>query len=59
MEGLNPKDPEQVTGRTRSNRLTFFPAARAGGGSWQPGDLATVRIEEVRACSLSGQAVDR
>jgi len=48
-----------VMGRTRSNRLTFFPAARAGGGSWQPGDLATVRIEEVRAFSLSGQAVDR
>ncbi len=59
VEGLNPKDPEQVMGRTRSNRLTFFPAARAGGGSWQPGDLATVRIEEVRAFSLSGQAVDR
>ena len=59
VEGLNPKDSKQVMGRTRSNRLTFFPAARAGGGSWQPGDLATVRIEEVRAFSLSGQAVDR
>ena len=59
VEGSNPKDPGQVMGRTRSNRLTFFPAVRAGGGAWQPGDLVTVRIEEVRAFSLSGQAVDR
>ena len=59
VEGLNPKDPGQVMGRTRTNRLTFFPAARAGGGAWQSGDLVTVRIEEVRAFSLSGQAVDR
>jgi tRNA-2-methylthio-N6-dimethylallyladenosine synthase len=59
VEGLNPKDPGQVMGRTRTNRLTFFPAARAGGDAWQSGDLVTVRIEEVRAFSLSGQAVDR
>jgi tRNA-2-methylthio-N6-dimethylallyladenosine synthase len=54
VEGTNPKDPEQVMGRTRTNRLTFFPAARAGAGSWQPGDLVDVRIEAVRAFSLSG-----
>jgi tRNA-2-methylthio-N6-dimethylallyladenosine synthase len=59
VEGTNPKDPAQVMGRTRSNRLTFFPAARAAGGTWQPGDLVMVQIEEVRAFSLSGQAVDR
>jgi len=50
-------------GRTRTNRLTFFPAAcnlaRPEAGRWQPGDLVDVRIEEVRAFSLSGQAVDR
>ncbi|MFO7629079.1 MAG: radical SAM protein, partial [Prochlorococcaceae cyanobacterium] len=56
VEGTNPKDPQQVMGRTRSNRLTFFPAARAGGGAWQPGDLVDVRIEAVRAFSLSGTA---
>jgi tRNA-2-methylthio-N6-dimethylallyladenosine synthase len=57
VEGTNPKDPEQVMGRTRSNRLTFFPAARLDGARWQPGDLVPVRIEEVRAFSLSGMAV--
>jgi tRNA-2-methylthio-N6-dimethylallyladenosine synthase len=54
VEGPNPRDPEQVMGRTRSNRLTFFPAARAGAGSWQPGDRVDVRIKAVRAFSLSG-----
>jgi tRNA-2-methylthio-N6-dimethylallyladenosine synthase len=67
VEGTNPKDPDQVMGRTRTNRLTFFPAARhphqPESSRWQPGDLVDVRIEEVRAFSLSGQssgqAVDR
>ncbi|CAK6700534.1 tRNA (N6-isopentenyl adenosine(37)-C2)-methylthiotransferase MiaB [Synechococcus sp. CBW1107] len=57
VEGINPKDPNQVMGRTRSNRLTFFPAGRADGDQWQPGDLVDVRIEEVRAFSLSGAAL--
>jgi len=56
VEGINPKDSEQVMGRTRTNRLTFFPAARAAGGQWQAGDLVDVRIDEVRAFSLSGTA---
>ena len=54
VEGINPKDTQQVMGRTRTNRLTFFAAARPDGGSWQPGDLVDVRIEQVRAFSLSG-----
>ncbi|QNG30768.1 tRNA (N6-isopentenyl adenosine(37)-C2)-methylthiotransferase MiaB [Synechococcus sp. LTW-R] len=57
VEGVNPKQADQVMGRTRTNRLTFFPAARAGGGQWQAGDLVDVRIEEVRAFSLSGVAL--
>ena len=56
VEGLNPKDADQVMGRTRTNRLTFFPAARSDGGQWLPGDLVDVQIEEVRAFSLSGCA---
>jgi tRNA-2-methylthio-N6-dimethylallyladenosine synthase len=63
VEGVNPKDPQQVMGRTRTNRLTFFPAARnpvqPEAGSWQAGDLVDVRIEAVRPFSLSGQASDR
>jgi tRNA-2-methylthio-N6-dimethylallyladenosine synthase len=57
VEGVNPKQADQVMGRTRTNRLTFFPAARASGGHWQAGDLVDVRIEEVRAFSLSGIAL--
>ena len=55
VEGLNPKDPAQVMGRTRTNRLTFFPAQRPDGGTIAPGELVTVQIEEVRAFSLSGK----
>ena len=56
VEGINPKDPQQVMGRTRTNRLTFFPAAKADGSAWQAGDLAAVRIEAVRPFSLSAAA---
>lgn len=54
VEGLNPKDSAQVMGRTRTNRLTFFPAVTPSGQLWQPGDLVDVRIEVVRPFSLSG-----
>ena len=57
VEGVNPKQADQVMGRTRTNRLTFFPASRAAGGHWQAGDLVDVRIDEVRAFSLSGVAL--
>ena len=53
-EGVNPKDPTQLMGRTRTNRLTFFPAARPEGPPHRPGELVQVRIETVRAFSLSG-----
>jgi tRNA-2-methylthio-N6-dimethylallyladenosine synthase len=55
VEGTNPKDPVQVMGRTRTNRLTFFPGQRPDGTAIQPGELVNVRIEEVRAFSLSGK----
>ena len=57
VEGLNPKDGDQVMGRTRTNRLTFFPAIRADGNRWQSGDLVDVHIDDVRAFSLSGTAI--
>ena len=50
-EGINPKDNTQLMGRTRTNRLTFFPA-----GHHRVGDTVAVRIEQVRAFSLSGSA---
>jgi len=55
VEGSNPKDPSQVMGRTRTNRLTFFPASDSQGGSHRPGDLVQVRIDTVRAFSLGGE----
>ena len=54
VEGTNPRDPEQLMGRTRTNRLTFFPAVDPAGHRHGPGDLVTVKIEEIRAFSLCG-----
>ena len=56
VEGINPRDPLQLMGRTRSNRLTFFAAAAEGGHRWGVGDLVPVRIATARPFSLSGQA---
>ena len=53
-EGVNPKDPSQLMGRTRTNRLTFFAAMAADGQRFKPGDLVSVRIDAVRSFSLSG-----
>ena len=57
VEGANPRDPQQAMGRTRTNRLTFFPAHRTDGSPVRSGDLVSVRIETVRAFSLSGSLV--
>lgn len=53
VEAQNPKDPTQVMGRTRGNRLTFF----AGNLGQLQGQLVKVKITEVRAFSLSGEAL--
>jgi tRNA-2-methylthio-N6-dimethylallyladenosine synthase len=58
-EACNPRDPEQLMGRTRTNRLTFFPARHADGTGIRPGELVPVRIETVRAFSLSGVPLAR
>jgi tRNA-2-methylthio-N6-dimethylallyladenosine synthase len=51
VEDQNPKDPTQVMGRTRGNRLTFFP----GDISNLRGQIIKVRITEVRPFSLTGE----
>ena len=53
-EGINPKDPSQLMGRTRTNRLTFFQATGPDGHQYRPGDLVNVHIDAVRSFSLSG-----
>ncbi|MFB2895694.1 tRNA (N6-isopentenyl adenosine(37)-C2)-methylthiotransferase MiaB [Aerosakkonemataceae cyanobacterium BLCC-F50] len=53
VEDQNPKDSTQVMGRTRGNRLTFFP----GNISELKGQLVKVKITEVRAFSLTGERI--
>ena len=53
-EGINPKDPSQLMGRTRTNRLTFFSSVGPDGTVHRPGDLVHVQIDAVRSFSLSG-----
>jgi tRNA-2-methylthio-N6-dimethylallyladenosine synthase len=53
VEDQNPKDPAQVMGRTRGNRLTFLP----GEINQLRGQLVTVKITEVRPFSLTGALV--
>lgn len=56
-EGINPKDPTQLMGRTRTNRLTFFDAKGSQSHIYEPGDLVDVLINKARAFSLSGTPV--
>ncbi|MBD2104226.1 tRNA (N6-isopentenyl adenosine(37)-C2)-methylthiotransferase MiaB [Leptolyngbya sp. FACHB-261] len=53
VEDQNPKNPAQVMGRTRSNRLTFFD----GNIHDLKGKLVQVAITEARAFSLTGTAL--
>ena len=58
VEGINPKDLTQLMGRTRTNRLTFFPKTKEDGTQYRPGDLVNVLIKEIRSFSLTGVARD-
>jgi len=53
VEDQNPKDPTQVMGRTRGNRLTFFPGKIAE----LKGQLVQVKITQVRPFSLTGEPI--
>lgn len=53
VEGMNPKTPTQVMGRTRGNRLTFLD----GSIDELKGKLVQVKITEVRPFSLTGNMV--
>lgn len=54
VEAENPKNATQVMGRTRGNRLTFFP----GKIEELQGKTVKVKIIEARAFSLTGEVVD-
>jgi tRNA-2-methylthio-N6-dimethylallyladenosine synthase len=51
VEDANHKNPTQVMGRTRGNRLTFF----TGDIEALRGQLVPVKITEVRPFSLTGE----
>jgi len=53
VEDQNTKDPTQVMGRTRTNRLAFFK----GNINEVRGQLVKVKITEVRAFSLTGERI--
>lgn len=53
VEEQNPKDPTQVMGRTRGNRLTFFE----GNLQELKGKTVSVEISEVRPFSLTGRVL--
>jgi tRNA-2-methylthio-N6-dimethylallyladenosine synthase len=54
VEADNTKDPTQVMGRTRGNRLTSFP----GKIEELKGKTVRVKITEVRPFSLTGEVVE-
>ncbi|MGL5060296.1 MAG: tRNA (N6-isopentenyl adenosine(37)-C2)-methylthiotransferase MiaB, partial [Microcoleus sp.] len=54
VEAQNVKDPTQVMGRTRGNRLTFFQ----GDVAQLLGKIVPVKITEIRAFSVTGEMVD-
>ena len=53
VEAQNSKDPNQVMGRTRGNRLTFFP----GKIEDLKGKTIKVKITEIRSFSVTGEAI--
>ena len=53
VEDKNPRNPQQVMGRTRGNRLTFFD----GDIEKLKGKIVEVKITEARAFSLTGEQV--
>ena len=54
VEEENLKDKTQVMGRTRGNRLTFFP----GNIEELKGKLVKVKVTEVRPFSLTGEPME-
>ena len=55
IEGFNPKNPTQIMGRTRTNRLTFVEIPKNNEFNFSLGDEVEVRINETRSFSLTGE----
>tara|TARA_B100000700_G_scaffold1805_1_gene2225 strand:+ start:1157 stop:2548 length:1392 start_codon:yes stop_codon:yes gene_type:complete len=57
IESVNSKDNSQLMGRTRTNRLTFFPRFLNDGKSHLAGEIVKVKINEIRPFSLTGNLI--
>ena len=57
IENINPKNSSQLMGRTRTNRLTFFPRSSRDGELHKPGEIVNITIDEIRPFSLSGSLI--
>ena len=55
IENINPKDSSQLMGRTRTNRLTFFPRSLENEEINNPGELIKVKITDIRPFSLTAK----
>ena len=55
VEGPNPRDPLQAVGRTRHNKVVFFPSVVPP--KLLKGRLVTMRVDQVRAFTLYGHLV--
>jgi len=54
IENINSKDNSQLMGRTRTNRLTFFPRLSSDNKSHLPGEIVNIKINQIRPFSLTG-----
>ncbi|KAI3438421.1 hypothetical protein D9Q98_000852 [Chlorella vulgaris] len=54
VEGPNPRDPAQAVGRTRHNKLVYFP----GDGHQLKAQLVDVHVDRVHAYTLYGRMLD-
>tara|TARA_Y100001968_G_scaffold109664_1_gene99217 strand:- start:1026 stop:2417 length:1392 start_codon:yes stop_codon:yes gene_type:complete len=57
IEAINSKNNYQLMGRTRTNRLTFFPRSSFNGKTYLPGEIVNIKINEIRPFSLTGSLV--
>jgi tRNA-2-methylthio-N6-dimethylallyladenosine synthase len=54
VEGASKKDPNRLTGRTRTNKVVHFPSDGA-----EPGSFRTVRITDAHPHHLDGTVIDK
>ncbi len=55
IEGYNPKNKNQLMGRTRTNRLTFVEINKEDNLSFLIGKEINVKIKQIRSFSLTGE----